>query len=334
MKILVTGSKGYLGSVLCEHLRNRGYNVVEIDNFHYRRKYERLPYITPNNIENSNGNFCIKMDVRYISENLIRRLNPDCVVHLAALVGEPLCKKLPRLTRSVNALATYKLAQFCKNLGIHLIFMSTCSNYGTTTEIVDEDSPLNPLGIYAKTKVEAEDYVRENGGTIFRCATMFGPSPRQRLDILLNEWTYQALKTRKIELYEPQGWRPLIHVKDTTKAIELAIEKRPQDTFNIGTFNVTKIMLAETIKSEFEKLKLPPVEISIKEEAVDRRSYRVSFEKARSELGFDSTRFASTGCYGHPISELAEGVCEMVRHIQQIPDPDSPIYRNAEGFRK
>ena len=276
MKVLITGGAGYLGSILTGELLSHGYEVDVVDRLNYGdsgvRPYKHL----------RNYRFH-RFDVRdqYKLGEVVSQV--DVVVHLAALVGESLCQDRKRDATSVNVDGTRIVAEQCKKHGKPLVFASTCSNYGVTEDYADEDSPLNPKGLYAETKVAGEKIVSElDDYMILRFATLFGVSPRMRLDLMLNEWTTQLMDEGFIDIYQPEACRPILNVKDAAKTIWRVIGTLPWQTgvtYNVGVneFNLTKRELAELIKDEVGG------EIVYVERG-DPRNYKVNFSKLNEIL--------------------------------------------------
>ena len=288
--ILVTGGAGYIGSVLTHKLVKLGYNVRIIDSLIYG-KDGISDLISKNSIE------LINKDIR--DEKILDRVvkNIDCVIHLAAIVGDPLCKKIPVAAKQINEDATKKLVNISKKQGVkRFIFASTCSNYGSASTIVDENSPIQSLSLYSKTKVNSENFILNTKNSSFepcilRFATAHGLSPRMRFDLLLQEFLRDAILDKKIRIYGPNFWRPLAHVDDISNACIAAL-KSPSDIisgeiYNVGHTreNYTKKMLAEIIQ-EF----VPSTEIEITGSKTDLRTYKVSFDKIKNNLKFISKK--------------------------------------------
>ena len=288
--ILVTGGAGYIGSVLTHKLVELGYNVRIIDSLIYG-KDGISDLISENSVE------LIEKDIRdeKILNEVVKEI--DCVIHLAAIVGDPLCKKIPIAAKQINEDATKKLVIISKKHGVkRFIFASTCSNYGSSSTTVDENSPIQPLSLYSTTKVNSENFILNNASSSFepcilRFATAHGLSPRMRFDLLLQEFLRDAILDKKIRIYGPNFWRPLAHVDDISNACIAAL-KSPSDIisgeiYNVGHTreNYTKKMLAEIIQ-EF----VPSTEIEIIESKKDLRTYKVSFDKIKNNLKFISKK--------------------------------------------
>ena len=288
--ILVTGGAGYIGSVLTHKLVELGYNVRIIDSLIYG-KDGISDLISKNSVE------LIVKDIR--DEKTLNEVvkEIDCVIHLAAIVGDPLCKKIPVAAKQINEDATKKLVTISKEHGVkRFIFASTCSNYGSASATVDENSQVQSLSLYSSTKVNSENFILNTKNSSFepcilRFATAHGLSPRMRFDLLLQEFLRDAILDKKIRIYGPNFWRPLAHVDDISNACIAAI-KSPSDIisgeiYNVGHTreNYTKIMLAEIIR-EF----VPSTKIEIIESKKDLRTYKVSFDKIKNNLKFISKK--------------------------------------------
>jgi len=292
--ILVTGGAGYIGSVLTSTLVEKGYSVRVIDSFIYGN--DGISKLLDENVIQ-----LIEGDIR--DENLLEKSleGIDCVLHLAAIVGEPLCNRIPEAARQINEFATTKLIKACKKLDVNrIIFASTCSNYGSYSEIVNETTPVNSLSLYSETKVNSETLLLNALETnfepcILRFATAFGLSPRMRFDLLLQELIRDAIVDKKIVLFGSNFWRPLVHVQDIAnaciKAIECSSKLISGEIYNVGDNdeNYRKIDLAKMIQEH-----VPSTEIEIKE-LNDPRNYRVSFDKIKKNLNFKITKSVSDG---------------------------------------
>ncbi len=321
-RILITGAAGYIGSVLTRMLLERGYYVKALDilRFGGESLLELMNY--------ENFTF-IRGDVRdsYLLDSVLKDI--DMVVHLAAIVGDPACKKEPRLAREVNLDATKQLYNLAQKHGVkRFVFASTCSNYGKMADpgaFVDEHSPLRPVSLYAETKVEAELFLlgqnRSNicKPVVLRFATVYGISPRMRFDLTVNEFTRELALGRELVVYGEQFWRPYCHVVDLARSIVLALEspeaKVAFEVFNVGdtSENYQKQMIISELKKFFPRARIKYVH---KDE--DPRDYRVSFEKIKNQLGFQITKRVSDG-----IRQIKEALEKGL-----ITDPYNSKYRN------
>ncbi len=275
-KILITGAAGYLGSMISTHFLEKGYRVTGVDNLFYNKN--TLNHL----IKNKNFEF-IKLDVRdqRLYKDFVKK--NDILFPLAGIVGAPLCDKNSKLAYEVNELAVKKISEFSSNNQL-IIFPTTNSGYGTTSKdiICNEKMDLNPISLYGKTKVNAEKFILQKNNSIsLRLATVFGVSFRNRVDLLVNFFVYNAVKFKKIKLFEPHFRRNYIHVKDVAFTFHHCLENFNQmrsNIYNVGLSeaNLTKLQLCKKIKEV-----IPDFEISIDEkgEDPDKRDYFVSNEK-------------------------------------------------------
>jgi len=278
--VLVTGGAGFIGSVLVPKLLAEGHAVTVFDN---------LMFGPPESLfgcfKKKNFNFVVG-DVRDSSALKLAAGPATCVVHLAAWVGYPICKKDPVEAARVNFSGTAN-ALACVDKKTPFIFTSTGSSYGNVEEICREDSPLNPLTVYGKTKARAEEIINVRGdAVIFRYATGAGVSPRMRLDLLVNDFCYRALKERNLVIYERKFKRSFINVEDMARAIIWAIDNYNAlkgETFNIGNpaMNLSKEDVAEALKKRIDFY----CHYADFEKDEDQRNYEVDYSKA-SRAGF------------------------------------------------
>ena len=227
-KILVTGGAGYVGTELVKILINKGFEVVVIDNLSYNQK------VFSDLLKNKRFRF-IKGDIRE-EEDIKKALKDiDFIVHLAAIVGAPACDEKPALAVKVNVHGTQVINKFRRNIPI--LYASTGSIYGKVDGTCNEESPVNPLSLYGKTKYQAEKIVEKTGNYIvYRPATAFGVSERMRTDLLINDFVNKALETNNLSLFEAHAKRTFIHVRDYARAIVFAIdnfEKMKNQVYNI-----------------------------------------------------------------------------------------------------
>ena len=280
--ILVTGGAGYIGSILVPMLLQRGYKVRVLDNLMYGGR-SLLPCFAYQGFEFVRG------DVRKIEDLRSALDDMDAIYHLAAIVGFPACKKAPELADEINHQAT-KLLEGLRH-DRPMIYASTGSNYGALIgDVCTEETPLNPLTIYGKTKTAAEQYLLERGNVVaYRYATAFGVSPRLRLDLLINDFVYQAVKNHNLIIYEKSFKRTFINVRDIALSLIFALEnfdKMRDQVYNVGSndMNFSKEDVAVMIKQRFDYY-LHFAEIGKDE---DQRNYEVSYEKI-NEAGFYTT---------------------------------------------
>ena len=246
-KILITGGAGYIGSKLCTQLISEGFEVTVVDRMQFsKNSLEHLIY---------NKNFKLfKEDVRNkkLMKNLI--LKNDYIIPLAALVGAPLCQKNKKLAKEINYECIKYIIENINNKKI--IYLNTNSGYGIGEKgkFCDEESPLNPISLYGKTKCDAEkEVIKSKNFVCFRLATVFGYSYRMRTDLLINDFTYKLLKQKKLTLFEPHFRRNFININDVVGAIIYSINnfhRFKNNIFNLGLSeaNYTKLQLAKKIK--------------------------------------------------------------------------------------
>jgi nucleoside-diphosphate-sugar epimerase len=279
MKVLVTGGAGYIGSTLVPMLLDEGHEVTVLDNFMFKQN-PLLDQCHKKNLTIING------DVR--NEELMLSLipNQDAIIPLACLVGAPLCNKDPMASKAVNTDAI-KFLYDNKTDNQMLIYPCTNSGYGIGEKDIycDESSPLKPISLYGKLKVETESYLLSKGEAVcFRFATVFGSSPRMRLDLLVNDFTYKAINDGYIILFESHFKRNYLHVRDAAKAFIHTLnnyEKMKGNTYNVGlsSANLSKKELCEEIKKFVPKFMVSESEIG---KDPDQRNYIVSNEKIES----------------------------------------------------
>lgn len=281
MNILVTGGAGYIGTSLIPQLLEKGYRVRVLDNLMFGGE-PIIQFFNHKNFEFQNG------DIRNIEDIKKAVAGQDIIIHLAAIVGFPACSRYPRLAEEVNVGGTKNLASALSKEQI-VIYASTGSNYGSVQDICTEETPLNPLSLYGRTKTEAEKYLLDNCSTIgFRFATAFGISPRLRLDLLINDFVYKAVKQRYLVVYEKNFRRTFINVLDMGRSFLFGIENRDKMTgqiYNVGSekMNYTKEQVCELIKAA-TKCEVYYAEIG---QDADKRDYNVSYQKI-NKLGFDT----------------------------------------------
>ena len=244
-------------------------------------------------IENPNFEL-IKGDFTDTATLLKALENVSIVVHLAAIVGDPACKIDPDLTLEVNQYGVKVLAELCKVKKIkRLIFFSTCSVYGYSNETINEKSKLNPVSLYAETKIKAEQYIltlkdTNFHPTVIRLATVFGLSPRMRFDLVINLLAAKAVRENKITIYAGEQWRPFVHVKDIARAVH-KLFTADVDIVSGEIFNVGGNTLNYKIKDlvPFYKKIFPNIEVVEVKDKEDSRSYKVEFDKINQLLNFN-----------------------------------------------
>jgi nucleoside-diphosphate-sugar epimerase len=320
--VLVTGAAGYVGGTLARRLlADDSTAVIGVDWCRMAHGDAGVADLL------DHPRFeLVRADVRDTGDlgPLLRR--SDAVVHLAAIVGDPAGKRDPDLTRAINIDASTRLVDAAGEAGVgHLIFVSTCSNYGVsdTSTLVGEDAELNPVSLYAETKVAVERHLAEraNGGmgyTALRLATVYGAAPRMRFDLTVNQFTIEAYVAGMLSIYGEQFWRPYVHVEDVGRAIATVLddpEASRNRTFNVGDSgeNYTKGMMYELLVERLPGLRAEWVSID-----EDPRSYKVSFERIRETLGYEVSR------------RVPDGMDEILRLARDgaYPDPTADRFRN------
>jgi len=297
-RVLVTGGAGYLGSVLCEHLLDAGHRVTVVDNLTYGQQ----------GLFQFCANPCFDFvfgDVR--DEPLMRRLvkDADVIIPLAAVVGAPACARDPLLARTVN-LESIKLLNRLRNPEQLVIYPTTNSGYGTKSGdlFCTEETPLEPVSLYGTTKVEAEaELLGAPNAITLRLATVFGMSPRMRVDLLVNHFVYAAVFDRYIVIFEKDFKRNYIHIRDVADCFVYCIRNRSRmigRPFNVGldAANLSKAELALEIKKLVPDFFIHFAEVG---SDPDKRNYVVSNDRLR-KAGFEATRSLQGG-----VQELLKG---------------------------
>ena len=277
-KVLITGGAGYLGSVLTELLLSKGYQVTVLDNLMYKQT-SVAPFAYHDNFKFILGDVRDKSTLKPLVES------HDILIPLAAIVGMPACKANPEATIDVNYKQVQNVVDWSSKDQMILI-PNTNSQYGSSTEIITEDSPFNPLSLYAETKCAAEDAVLNSGnGIAMRLATVFGMSYRMRMDLLVQDFVYKAVTDGTLVLFESHFMRNYIHVRDIANTFLFMIENYDEcnnNAFNVGLTeaNCTKLELANTIQKYIPSLVV--VENNFKQD-FDQRNYMVSNAKLESK---------------------------------------------------
>jgi nucleoside-diphosphate-sugar epimerase len=324
--ILVVGGAGYLGSILVRRLLLEGFKVRVLDILMYGK--ESLHGF------NGEGNFeLIEGDMRNISTLVKALYGVDAVVNLAAIVGDPACKNNPETAIETNYLANKALAEACKYHQINrFIYASTCSVYGSMdgNKHLDEDSPLNPVSLYARSKIQSEGGILaledENfSPTILRMGTLYGLSPRMRFDLVVNAMTKSAILENKIFVHGGgKQWRPFLNVEDAAEAflkcLKAPLAKIKGEKLNVGSSaqNYQIIQVARIINRCFPRAKLV-----MDDSLSDLRNYFVSFSRIEKTLGFRTYR------------GLENSVRQIKKSVKnrQIKDINHPKYYNVEYIK-
>ncbi len=296
MKILVVGGAGYVGGGIVDKLITN-HEVTVYDSLVYETSYRK------------------QVDFIYGDIRDHKKLNSilnnyDCVIWLAALVGDGACSINPSLTQEINAESVKNLT---KNYSGRIVFLSTCSVYGAQEGVLSEDSSTNPLSEYASSKLIAEKYLEDSNVIIFRLGTLFGISDqysRIRLDLVVNILVTKALMENKMSVFGGDQWRPLLHVNDVANAIDVTIETQVNGIFNLHYQNFKIIEIAEEIQKKITTSEI----IKTPLEFQDARNYQVTSDKLFSETGFKAEVNLETG-----IDEIYELISK--NRIKDISDP-------------
>jgi nucleoside-diphosphate-sugar epimerase len=295
--VLVIGGAGYLGAVLTEKLLNEGYRARILDSFIYGKK-------AVEKYENDERVEVIEGDIRNIETVNKNMPGMHSVILLAAVVGDPASKARPEQTIETNYLASMLVASSAKIAGIKkFIYASTCSVYGVGKEELDENSPMNPVSLYARTKISSEEgiiSIADNNfkPVIMRMSTLYGYSARMRFDLVVNTMTMTAFTEGRINVFGGSQWRPLLGLEDASDAYLKALRSEPDGSgtqgsygriYNVGSEeqNYTISKVAELVAAGIKEASGKDIPVNIEGESVDARDYRVSFKKIQNELGFN-----------------------------------------------
>jgi nucleoside-diphosphate-sugar epimerase len=302
-RICVVGGAGFLGSILIELLLDEGHQVTILDALLYGDEGIRHLIDRP-------GLSLVPGDLRDITATVRAFRHADAVVHLGALVGDPACNIDERLTLEINRDATAKAAAIARGLGIdRFVFASTCSVYGASGDVLDEDSPLDPISVYARSKLESEQLLLAQSGegfwpTVLRLGTLYGRSQRERFDLVVNLLTAQAVVTGEITVFGGSQWRPFVHVRDAADAVLRCLQAPCSAVggrvFNVGADdqNHTLAGIAEIIRSA-----VPGARVHVAPATAEEADYRVCFARIRSAIGFAPRRTVADG-----VAEIAASI--------------------------
>jgi nucleoside-diphosphate-sugar epimerase len=323
---LVTGGSGYIGAMLVRELREAGREVRVLDSLLHGQdeiaaEQERV------------GVEVIRGDIRDAEARRRALAGVEAVVHLAAIVGDPACALDPAVSDEVNVQATRALVADAGEAGVQrLVFASTCSNYGRMADPdvpITEEGELRPVSLYAEQKVGMEQLIlgTANGTpstsptkpTCLRFATVYGVGRRMRFDLTVNEFTRELWADRELEVFGEQFWRPYIHVRDAARAVRTVLEAPAEtvagEVFNAGRSgeNYRKLDLVEEIGKQLDR-----GTVSYVHRDEDPRDYKVSFEKIRAVLGFQTLMI------------VPDGIAEIIAALDagQFGDPFDGRYRN------
>jgi nucleoside-diphosphate-sugar epimerase len=319
--VLVTGGAGYIGVCLCEELLDSGRRVRALDVLLHGQT------AIAQQLERA-GVELIRGDIRDPEARRAALVDVDAVVHLAAIVGDPACARDPALSQEVNVQAPAALVADAREAGVRrFVFASTCSNYGRMadpTVPITEEGELAPVSLYAEQKVQIEQSLL-NGDTgslaptCLRFATVYGAAPRMRFDLTVNEFARDLWADRDLEVFGEQFWRPYVHVRDAARGaravLEAPLDQVAGQVFNVGRSgeNYRKLDLVEEIQRQ-----IPTGRVTYVRRDEDPRDYKVSFDKVRERLGFET------------LMTVPEGITEVIRGLSEgdFPEPFDARYRN------
>lgn len=319
---LITGGSGYIGSLLAKELLENGHGVRVLDSLLHGQEDIAAE-------QEQAGIEVVRGNIRDADARAKALEGAEAVVHLAAIVGDPACALDPEVSNEVNVKATESLVADAKAAGVsRLVFASTCSNYGRMadpTVPITEEGELRPVSLYAEQKVGMEKLILGDGSgnglspTCLRFATVYGVGRRMRFDLTVNEFTRELWADKELEVFGEQFWRPYIHVRDAGRAVrtvlEAPVEKVRGNVFNAGRSgeNYRKLDIVEEIGKQTDKGK-----VSYVSKNEDPRDYKVSFDKIKAELGFET------------LMTVPDGIGEIIAALDagQFGDPYSPRYKN------
>jgi len=322
MNILVTGGAGYLGSVLVPKLIARGHSVRVLD----------VGYFGVSNVHTRSTRLeTIHGDIRTIvrQPNELARIldRVDCIIHLAAISNDPSAELKPELTIDVNLHSTEALAEKARAMNLRFIFSSSCSVYGNADGEIEENGAVNPLTVYAKTKVQAEQTLNELTNRswrpiILRNGTLFGYSPRMRFDLVINIFCLYSALYDEIRVFgDGMQWRPFLHVSDCARAfVYFAEHPEPEHScYNVAHENMRVVDLAHMFRNMNPCLRV----VTVNSQDEDRRDYAVATTRLGRE-GFETKTDIRTG---------AEALIDAIS-TGAIRDPESIYYRNAKWMKE
>jgi len=327
MTTLVTGGSGYIGALLVNELCEAGHEVRVLDSLLHGQEDIAAE-------QEAAGVQVVRGDVRDSDARARALTGADAVVHLAAIVGDPACARDPRVSDEVNVQATEALVADAAAAGVkRLVFASTCSNYGRMadpTVPITEEGELAPVSLYAEQKVGMEKLILGGGAgaprgaqamspTCLRFATVYGVGRRMRFDLTVNEFTRELWADRELEVFGEQFWRPYIHVRDAGRAVltvlQTPVEQVAGEVFNAGRSgeNYRKLDLVQEIGKQIDR-----GHVSYVHRDEDPRDYKVSFDKIRARLGFET------------LMTVPDGIAEIIAALDAnaFGDPFDPRYKN------
>ena len=305
-RVLIVGGAGYVGGWLTDQAREAGHDVVVYDLLLYEDVYLKpVDFVFGDILD------------RERLEPLIREA--DIVIWLAALVGDGACALDPDLTRKINVESVHWLSSVYDG---RIVFMSTCSVYGAQDSELTEESGVNPLSIYAQSKLEAEAALVDEDALVFRLGTLHGVGDefsRLRVDLVVNTLTIRAALNGRMSVYGGQQYRPLLHVRDVGRIVVESMVSDHRGIYNLGAENATVLEVAEAVRARIPNAHIEVTEMKFQ----DNRDYRVSSRRAITELGFD------------PALRMDDGIVHVKQLIDEgrIRDLTSPRFSNYESLR-
>jgi len=321
--VLVTGGSGYVGALVVHELAEAGADVRVLDSLLHGQEDLAAE-------QEAAGVHVIRADIRDAEARREALAGADAIVHLAAIVGDPACGRDPVESNAVNVDATQALLDDARDAGVsHLVFASTCSNYGRMADPevpITEEGQLAPVSLYAEQKVTMEQLIlgaNTTDGlntTCLRFATVYGVAPRMRFDLTVNEFTRDLWAGRELEVFGEQFWRPYVHVRDAARAVRTVLLDSPREkvtgnVFNTGRSgeNYRKLDLVEEISSQTDR-----GTVSYVQRSEDPRDYKVSFDKIKAELGFET------------LMTVPDGIAEIMSalDVERFGDPFDARHRN------
>ena len=307
LKVLVVGGAGYVGGAVTDLLQRASYQVRVYDNLLYEDSFRKPVDFVFGDVRDRDA---LRAQLKWA----------DAVVWLAAIVGDGACQLNPDLTVAINEESVKWLSE---NYDGRIIFMSTCSVYGAQDLELDEDAPKKPLSLYAATKLKAESFLANKNAVVFRLGTLFGVGDefaRIRMDLVVNTLTVRAHTAGKVHVFGGDQFRPLLHVKDVARAVEVSLMGPHRGVYNIARQNVRIIDLAYQIRNHFPDCLIEKTDMPFQ----DTRNYRVSSRKALDGFGFKSA---------HSIDDGIEEVKFLVE-THRIKDLDDSRYSNQKFLQE
>lgn len=296
MKFLILGGLGYIGRVLQEELRKKGHEFEIVDN-----DLMSL-HNWDNKLDITDSNHLTKI------EEMIK--TSDMVVSLAAVVGDQACLEDTKQAMNINCQGIQHMVKLCNKLNKKMIHLSTCSLYGSSKEILNENSQTFPVDFYGQTKYQQERYILESSRDycVFRLGTAYGWSPRMRFDLVVNTFTAKKFNKERITVFGGNQWRPFVHIHDISRGIIFAAEKNLEGVYNLCNENITIDDLAKKIAGDETEIELNSLQ-------ADPRDYKVDNSKILNE-GFTFEW------------NIDKGVKGMLQHTENITDYNDPRYSN------